>query len=65
MCFVAVTLIQISLPLCASSFDFSCHLLAMSYHADGNYTTWDAPMQQAVDAFKFHKPPYTGKNRTK
>ena len=37
----------------------------MSYHADGNYTTWDAPMQQAVDAFKFHKPPYTGKNRTR
>jgi hypothetical protein len=27
---------------------------------DGNYTTWDLPMQKAVDAFKFHKPPYTG-----
>mmetsp|Transcript_19738 Transcript_19738/g.19851 ORF Transcript_19738/g.19851 Transcript_19738/m.19851 type:complete len:338 (+) Transcript_19738:61-1074(+) len=29
---------------------------------DGNYITWDAPMQRAVDAFKFNKPkPYTAR----
>lgn len=29
---------------------------------EGNYTTWDAPMQKAVDGFKFNKPkPYTAR----
>ena len=29
---------------------------------DGNYVTWDAPMQRAVDAFKFESPtPYTAR----
>lgn len=29
---------------------------------DGNYTTWDEPMQKAIDDFKFNKPtPYTAR----
>lgn len=28
---------------------------------DGNYTTWDEPMQRAVDGFKFNTPPYTAR----
>ncbi len=29
---------------------------------DGNYTTWDANMQRAVDGFKFNEPvPYTSR----
>jgi fructose-1,6-bisphosphatase I len=28
---------------------------------EGNYTTWDANMQRAVDSFKFSKPPYTAR----
>jgi fructose-1,6-bisphosphatase I len=28
---------------------------------EGNYTTWDANMQRAVDSFKFNKPPYTAR----
>lgn len=28
---------------------------------EGNYTTWDANMQRAVDGFKFNTPPYTAR----
>eukprot|EP01036_Dinobryon_divergens_P035622 gene35622-46199_t len=28
---------------------------------DGNYTTWDEPMQRAVDSFKFNNPPYSAR----
>jgi fructose-1,6-bisphosphatase I len=28
---------------------------------DGNYLTWDANMQRAVDGFKFNDPPYTAR----
>ena len=28
---------------------------------DGNYVTWDEPMQKAVDSFKFSNPPYTAR----
>lgn len=28
---------------------------------DGNYTTWDKNMQNAIDSFKFNNPPYTSR----
>ena len=33
----------------------------VSTRCAGNYTTWDEPMQRAVDGFKFNKPPYTAR----